>query len=116
MVKLQMDMLASQNNVDAIWEALRNPPQGFSAIYDDVMDRIRRQTELDKNLAENAIYWVAYACRPLSMTEFRYALAISKQGEGTEPSALPDMDIVLSVCAGILTVDEDEKSVRLIRQ
>jgi hypothetical protein len=111
-----MDMLASKHSADAIRDALLNPPEGFDAVYDDVINRIRGQTQVDKHLAENALRWVAYTRRPLSITELRYALTVPQRAKDVEPAALPDMAIVLSVCAGMLAVDEVGKSVRLIRK
>jgi hypothetical protein len=114
MAKLHMDMLASQNTVKGIQDALCNVPQGFDSAYDNAINRIRGQTEADKQLAENALSWVAYARRPLSATELCYALSISDPN--LEPSALPEIDIVISVCAGMLRVDEASQVVRLLRE
>jgi len=115
MAKLYLDMLASRNNVKAIRDALLTPLQGFDGMYDDVIHRIRRQVEANKHLAEKALSWVAYAHRPLSAIELRHALCLPQQDE-VDPSALPDMEIVISVCLGMLTVDQTSQVVRLMRK
>jgi hypothetical protein len=106
-----MDALAKQHNVTAIRDALLNLPQGFDAIYHDIINRIRAQEEPDKHLAETTLAWVAYGQRPLSITELRCALSGNK-----EPSSLPDLEIIVSACAGIIVVDEGSQTVRFIRQ
>ena len=106
-----MDALAKQHNVAAIRDALLNLPQEFDTIYGDIINRIRDQAEPDKYLAETTLAWVAYGCRPLSITELRCALS-----ENSEPSSLPDLEIIVSACAGIIGVDEASQTVRFIRE
>ena len=110
-VKLHMDALAQQNNVAAIRDALINLPQGFDAIYGDIINRIRAQVEPDKHLAETTLAWVAYGRRPLLVTELYCALS-----ENEEPSSRPNLEIIVSACAGIIAVDEASQTVRFIRK
>ena len=106
-----MDALAKQHNVTAIRNALLNLPQGFDAIYGDIINRIWDQAEPDKHLAKTTLAWVAYGRRPLSITELRCALS-----EDMEPSSLPDLEIIISACTGIVVVDEASQTVRFIRE
>jgi hypothetical protein len=106
-----MDALAKQHNVTAIEDALHRLPHGFDAIYDDIVKRVEDQAEPDKHLAKTTLAWVAYGRRPLTITELRCAL-----GENEESSSLPDLDIIVSACAGFIVVDEASQTVRSIRE
>jgi hypothetical protein len=110
-VKLHVDALVKQNNVAAIWDALLNLPQGFDAIYGGIIDRIRAQAEPNKHLAETTLAWVAYGHRLLSISELRCALS-----ENDEPSSLPDLEIIVLACVGIIVVDEASQTVRFNRE
>jgi hypothetical protein len=39
-IKLYLDMLVRQNNIEAIRNALLSPPQGLDTMYDDIIDRV----------------------------------------------------------------------------
>jgi hypothetical protein len=110
MCKLFLDILASVNNVEALWGVLHTPLAGLDSMYDDIMRRIRSQVDANRNLAENTLSWVAYASRPLSVMELRHALSIPLRDQ-IDLFPLPDVDIVLSVCLGLLTVDDTSKAV-----
>jgi hypothetical protein len=106
-----MDALAKQHNVTAIEDALHRLPHGFDAIYDDIVKRIEDQAEPDKHLAKTTLAWVAYGRRPLTITELRCALSGNE-----ESSSLPDLEIIISACAGFIVVDEASQTVRSIRE
>jgi hypothetical protein len=106
-----MDALAKQHNVTAIKDVLHRLPHGFNAIYGDIVNRIEDQAEPDKYLAKTTLAWVAYGCRPLTVTELCCALSGNE-----ESSSLPDLEIIISACAGFIVVDEASQTVRSIRE
>ncbi|KAJ7444032.1 ankyrin repeat-containing domain protein [Mycena latifolia] len=114
LAKLHIESLATKMTIKAVREALRHLPKDLSHTYDEAMNRIKNQNEDDRHFALQALTWVAYAKRPLSVAELREALAIEPGTTTLDADNLMDMNIVLSVCAGLIIVDEAMSVVRLI--
>ncbi|KAJ7453724.1 ankyrin repeat-containing domain protein [Mycena latifolia] len=114
LAKLHLDSLSTKNTVKAVRDALSSLPKDLDRTYDEAMERIERQNKDDRKLAHSVLTWVAYAVRPLLIDELREALAIDPGAESIDPDNLLDTDIILSVCAGLVIVDEVMSAVRLI--
>ncbi|KAJ7443983.1 hypothetical protein FB451DRAFT_1376537 [Mycena latifolia] len=114
LAKLHTESFATKNTVKAVQEALRHLPKDLSHTYDEAMNRIKNQNEDDRHFALQALTWVAYAKWPLSVAELREALAIEPDATTLDVDNLMDINIVLSVCAGLIMVDEAMSVVRLI--
>ncbi|KAJ7443994.1 ankyrin repeat domain-containing protein [Mycena latifolia] len=114
LAKLHTESLATKMTIKAVREALQHLPKDLSHTYDEAINRIKNQNEEDRQLAIQALTWVAYAKRPLSVAELREALAIEPDATTLDVDNLLDINIVLSVCAGLIIVDEAMSVVRLI--
>ena len=74
--------------------------------YGEAIKRIDGQLAEDRLLARRALSWISYAQRPLNMEELCHALAI-EQGDNTlNNDNVYDIEDVISVCAGLVTVEE----------
>ncbi|KAJ7889313.1 hypothetical protein B0H14DRAFT_2156280, partial [Mycena olivaceomarginata] len=78
------------------------------------MKRIEDQDKKDKNLAYTALTWVVNAKRPLSILELQTALAIEPDSKALNEDNMVSMDIILSVCAGLVIIDKKVSVVRLV--
>jgi ankyrin repeat protein len=114
LAKLQIESLTTKNTIKALRSALQNMPKDLTRTYDEAMERIDRQNADDKELAHRVLTWVTNAMRPLSVAELRDALAIEPDTTSLDSDNLLDIDIVLSVCAGLIIVDGEISVVRLI--
>ncbi|KAJ6555662.1 hypothetical protein DFH09DRAFT_1037923 [Mycena vulgaris] len=114
LAKLHMDSLSTKHTIKTVREELKNLPKDLKNTYDEAMQRIDHQSEEDRQLAQLTLIWVAYAKRPLLVGELQEALATGPEDTALDPDNLLDMDIVLSVCAGLVVVDETASTVRLI--
>ncbi|KAJ6521461.1 hypothetical protein DFH09DRAFT_1192711 [Mycena vulgaris] len=114
LAKLHIDSLTTKHTVKAVRAALTNMPDDLDSTYDEVVDRINRQSEDDKTLAWRTISWVTNAKRPLRPSELREALAVEPGTTELDPDNRLDMDTILSVCAGLIVINEADKRVRLI--
>ncbi|KAJ7288474.1 ankyrin repeat-containing domain protein [Mycena rebaudengoi] len=114
LAKLCIDSLSTKLTVKAVRDTLSNLPKDLKQTYDEVMDRINRQNEDDRDIALLALTWVVNAKRPLSVSEFLEALAIEPGATALDPDNLLDIEFVVSVCAGLITVDEADQIVRLV--
>ncbi|KAJ7114765.1 hypothetical protein C8R44DRAFT_675918 [Mycena epipterygia] len=113
LAKLHIDSLTTKNTVKAV-RALQQLPKDLNLTYDEAIERIDNQSEDDRQLAQQVLTWVSNVKRPLSVGELREALAIEPEATILDPDNLLDMDTVVSVCAGLIMVDEKSSVVRLI--
>lgn len=123
LARMHIDLLATKSVLGTTEWTLKNLPQGLKELdkaYDDVITRIQTQDEEDLKLAEQIITWLYYAIRPLTLQELRHALATRLAFE-TNPDAteldetfLPDDEVIVSVCAGIVALHLESNTVALV--
>jgi ankyrin repeat domain-containing protein 50 len=111
-----MDSLVGKHNVTAVRKALDNLPQEVDHTYDEAMDRIKRQNKDDQELARRILSWLSYACRSLQVDELQHALAVMPEMTSMDPDSVIDEEILTSLCAGLVVVDEERSIIRLVRK
>lgn len=77
------------------------------------MQRIEDQDQDSRELAKQSISWITYAARSLTATELQHALAI-KSKEAFDEGDLVELDDILSVCAGLVTIDKQSNNIRFV--
>ncbi|KAK1762458.1 ankyrin repeat-containing domain protein [Phialemonium atrogriseum] len=84
--------------------------------YAQAMERINRQTQGRQDLAKKVLAWITCAKRPLTTSELQHALAVEVGEPELDEDNLPEVQDMVSVCAGLVTVDEDGASgvIRLV--
>lgn len=78
------------------------------------MTRIEEQNEDDAELAKQLLSWLTYSARPMTVLELQYALAVDLGTYSVDQDGLIDQETMLSVCAGIVTVEENSNTIRFI--
>lgn len=86
----------------------------LSQAYDQTMERIQMQKPGFRMLAENALLWIVSARRPLKVVELLQALAIDETELVFDDDNVPQVEDVISACAGLVIVDEESNVVRLV--
>ncbi|KAJ7330372.1 hypothetical protein DFH08DRAFT_639455, partial [Mycena albidolilacea] len=114
LAKLHIDSLSTKNTIKAVREALNALPEDLYGSYDIAMQRIDAQNKEDRKTAHSTIIWVANAKRPLTIEELRVALAIEPGTQQLNEENLLDIEIIISVCAGLVIVDGNLGVVRLV--
>jgi hypothetical protein len=73
------------------------------------MERIKRQPgDLPgPKLARMVLSWITFAMRPLTTSELQHALAVEIGASELDEENLPDPEDMVSVCAGLVTIDEE---------
>ncbi|KAJ7576491.1 ankyrin repeat-containing domain protein [Mycena floridula] len=110
LVRLHLDLLASKNNPKALRDALATLPKDIHHSYDETMTRILAQGEDDATLACQVFLWLTYAKRKFTVEVLQHALAISPGMTVMDPDAITDIDILTSVCAGLVIIEETGQS------
>ncbi|KAJ7747665.1 ankyrin repeat-containing domain protein [Mycena maculata] len=114
LAKLHIESLSTKPTVKGVREALANLPKNLQHTYDNAMKRINEQNPEDREIALSALTWVANAKRPLSVQELREALAIEPGATRLDVDNILDIEIILSVCAGLVITDAKVSVVRLV--
>jgi ankyrin repeat protein len=96
---------------------LKNLPTGLKAYdyaYEEAMKRIAGHDADSEELAKQVLLWITCSERPLTTSELRYALAVEVGEAKLDEENLPQIEDMVSVCAGLVTVDEESSIIRLV--
>ncbi|PHH58834.1 hypothetical protein CDD82_2702 [Ophiocordyceps australis] len=109
---LAVESLSRKINRKQVRACLSNIPPTLDATYEQALSRIRSQAVDDAALADSVIFWVFCARTRLTVVQLQhmYAMATREAGETDEADApaddeLPDGDVMLGVCGGLIVVD-----------
>ncbi|PCG99584.1 Hypothetical protein PENO1_002190 [Penicillium occitanis (nom. inval.)] len=117
LAKLHLGSLKGKSSPKAIRTALRKLHTGSEAYdhaYKDAMERIEQQGTEKKDLAKNILSWITCAKRRLTIDELVHAVAVEIGLSYLDEENLSDMQYMISVCAGLVAVDEESGIIRLI--
>ena len=90
--------------------------QVLADAYRQAMDRITGQKPRWKNPAMDVLGWITCAERPLTTVELQHALAVEAGEPKFDGENLPQTEAMISVCAGLVTVDEESDIIRLVHR
>ncbi|KAI9661738.1 MAG: hypothetical protein M1821_008977 [Bathelium mastoideum] len=116
LARLHIDSLLDQTTpkkVRATLAKLRKGSDALNHAYKDALDRIDGQLPGHRELARRALSWITYAQRLLTTEELRHALAIELNESTLDYENLNDIEEIVSVCAGLVTVDKESGIIRL---
>ncbi|KAF4960407.1 hypothetical protein FGADI_1054 [Fusarium gaditjirri] len=88
--------------------------QVLARAYEEAMERINGQMPGIRTLAMKVLLWITCAKRQLTTTELRHALATKTGKPELDDGDLPHVGDMVSVCAGLVTVDEESGIIRLV--
>ena len=114
LARLQMDRIGTQTTPKSIRKTLSTLPSGIQTTYADAIERIKSQGEENATLAMRVLSWLYSARRDLEVDELLHALAVEDCDTSLDPSAITELDILLSVCAGLVTVEGESHVLRLV--
>ena len=87
---------------------------GLGDAYGVTLERINAQDEEKVKLAMATLTWVCHSERPLQVDELCHALAVDIGATDFDPENIPSIDALLHCCQGLITVDKEASTVRLI--
>ncbi|TPX07668.1 uncharacterized protein E0L32_010666 [Thyridium curvatum] len=119
LAQLYLKSLGGKRSPKAVRTALANLPSGSGAkaydfAYQDAMARIDGQLEDQTVLAKQVLAWITLAKRPLTPLELQNALAVEFGTSELDTENLPQIEDMISVCAGLVTIDEESRIIRLV--
>jgi hypothetical protein len=78
------------------------------------MERINGQIKDQEELAKQVLSWITCAKRQLTTTELQYALGVEVGESELDEENFSQIEDIVSVCAGLVTVDEESGIIRLV--
>jgi len=90
------------------------PKLGLSDAYGATIERIKAQGGDKSRLGMGALMWISHAERPLKANQLSYAIAIKLGSTYFNAGNTPSMTTLVSCCQGLITVDKEAPTVRLI--
>jgi ankyrin repeat protein len=112
-----MDSLSDNTTVKEVKSTLTTLSKGAAALddaYSEALERIEGQRASHSKLAKNVLTWITFAKRPLTTAELCCALAVEPGETTLDPENKPDVDDIVSVCAGLVVVDQKSAIIRLV--
>ncbi|KAI0887892.1 uncharacterized protein GGS22DRAFT_197834 [Annulohypoxylon maeteangense] len=117
LAQLHLDSLTGKRSPKAVRTALAKLSTGSEAYdyaYQSAMERIEGQGPDRRELAKQVLSWIIYAKRPLTTRELRYALAVEPWERQMDEENLPQVEDMVSACAGLVTIDKESDIIRLV--
>ncbi|KAH6986800.1 hypothetical protein EDB80DRAFT_183080 [Ilyonectria destructans] len=126
LAQLYLDLLGDKltlNDIRSAMETFRKQGQGLgedqkdqvlARAYEQAMERINGQMPGMKTLAMKVLSWITCAKRQLTTSELQHALATKTGKSELDDGDLPHIGDMVSVCAGLVTVDEESGIIRLV--
>jgi ankyrin repeat protein len=117
LARLHIDTLLDKRTKQKVLSTLDRLSKGSAALdaaYSEATKRIDGQLDGDRLLARRTLSWITYAQRLLTTQELSHALAIEPGDKALNSDKIYDVEDVISVCAGLVTVDEESNIIRLV--
>lgn len=96
--------------------ALKSLPSGsnaYDSAYSTAMERIEGQVSDQRDMAKQVLSWITCA-GPLTTRELQHALAVEIGVPYLDDANISDVEDIVSVCAGLVIVDEQSNIIRLV--
>jgi ankyrin repeat protein len=117
LAQLNLDSLTDKLTPKAIKLALAELPRGSDALdcaYKEAMERIEAQKPSLMTLAKQTLSLITCARSPLEILALCHALAVEPGDSDIDSENILDREDIVSVCAGLVTIDEQSNIVRLV--
>jgi hypothetical protein len=101
-------------DVKAALARLTGGAAALDTAYREALERIQSQLEGHRELAKKALSWISLAKRPLTTAEICCALAVEPDEDEVDPENVLTSDDLVSVCAGLVVVDQESAVIRLV--
>lgn len=101
----------------ALKHALESLPSGedaYKPAYDSILERVTSQQGDFKRLGLECLAWVVFAKRSLTPAELGQALAITSSGDRFDPDFVPNLELLPSICAGLVNINYQSDVVSLV--
>lgn len=103
-------------SIGEVRRTLQAFPFKIEDAYLQTWDRILKQSAVQVALAKTALIWVLNSARSMTVEELERAVATSRENHNFEQDWLVPGVTLISLCRGLLTMEEESRLVRLVRK
>jgi len=116
LVSLNMDAILQETTIHRRRQKLNAMTNGLELgdVYGATLRRIKAQGGEKARLGMTTLMWISHAERPLKPDELRHALAVEIGLPNLNTDNVPPIGIVLACCQGLVVVDKEASTIRLI--
>ncbi|KAF5985496.1 ankyrin protein [Fusarium bulbicola] len=117
LAQLHFDFVSTKltlKQIKAALNSLSSGPRAYDVAYEKSMERIADQKQSSKELAMQVLLWITCAKRVLTTLELQHALAVEEGDTELDNENLYRIEDMVSVCSGLVTVDEESVIIRLV--
>jgi ankyrin repeat domain-containing protein 50 len=115
-VKLQLEALRHCISIRDAEETLEQFPPDTGTIYSKTWERILAQGEKHAGLAKLVFLWLLYGYGDMTIDTLRHVVATCPETNIYDPKRLVPEALLVSVCCGLVAVDNVTRHARLIRE
>ena len=87
---------------------------GLEGAYGATLGRITGLGGEGSRLGTAVLMWITHSERPLKIDELRHALGVEIGSPDFDPDNVPSIETLLSCCQGLVAIDKETSTVRLI--
>ena len=109
-----MEAILREQKISARRDKLEEMANALRCSYDRMLNRLKAQGKIKEEIGMTALMWVLHSERPLRVDELCHALAVEIGSADLDPENAPSIGTLLNCCQGLLVVDEEASTVRLI--
>lgn len=118
LAKLYLDAFRGKVTPKAVRKAIEGLSASSGALsydkaYEKTMEQINGQPEDMRDLGLKMLLILTSARRPLTANELCHALAVEPHSAGFDQENIPELEIVLSACAGVVTYQPESQIVQI---
>ncbi|TFK21678.1 ankyrin [Coprinopsis marcescibilis] len=114
LASLQVDIFNTCPSIESIQDALNGLPDGVEAMYAATMRRVEDLGRYSVDVVKRALVWVLYTAESLGIDDLRHAIAVHSDSFAFSSTLLVDEDNLLSMCCGLITIESESRTVRLV--
>ena len=117
LISLTMDAILGETTIYGRRQRLlKTMTEGLDLndVYGATLERIGKQGGEKTRLGMAALMWVSHSERLLQLDELYYALALEIGSTDINLQRIPSVEVLLSSCLGLLIIDREASTVRLI--
>src|SRR5437588_9160442 len=89
-------------------------PKAYDNAYNEAIKRIKGHDTDSEELAKQVLSWITCSKRPLTTSELQYALAVEISEDKLDKDNLPQIEDMVSICAGLVTINEESSIIWLV--
>jgi len=111
-VQCQLDLLSTCRTPAKVEIALKQRPKTIEGTYSAMLNQINVN---DRGFARNALLWLGYARRPLTLSELCEAIVFDDDCEELDDDhrLLPKPEVIHEICPGLISINSNTREVAL---